>query len=230
MEAVATNGPPVRLLNDAYVRENAALSAALRRLRLENPNPHTDLSSWCSHYTAHLPTWDARRAFLEELFRPVSDELLAWASDRPALRSVSESPTGWPDIDVKLAKLRADFSKARTTDEFRAIGLLCTSILEALGRLVFDPTRDLQPGSITPKLNDAKARIDAFILTAARGRRFENVRAIIRPSLAQAHAVKHSHTTDRLHACIAATATVAVVEIVRELVDDLEHRTHELVA
>jgi hypothetical protein len=143
---------------------------------------------------------------------------------------MSEVPTGWPDIDNKLAKLRADFTEASSTDEFRAIGLLWTSIIEALGRLVFDPARDLEPGAVTPKLNDAKARVEAFISTAARGRKFENVRAIIRPTLAQAHAVKHSHTTDRLHARIAATATVAVVDIVRDLASNLEHRVDQRAA
>jgi hypothetical protein len=77
MEAVATSGPPIRLLNGAYVRENGALTASLLRLGLRNPNPHRDLSSWRSYYTVHMSTWDQRRSYLSELFRPVLNALPA---------------------------------------------------------------------------------------------------------------------------------------------------------
>lgn len=222
MEAVATRGPRIQLLNDAFVRENAALTASLGRLGIENPNPHRNLWRWKSYYASHLPKWRDRRDYLADLFAPVRDALQI-AKDRQQRfeEAIPNEPTGWPEIDAKLTKLRRDFSTAESPEDFQAVGLLCTSTLEALGRLIFDPGRDLRSGSAPPKLNDAKARIEAFVATAARGRKFENVRALIRPALAQAHAVKHSHTADRVHASVAASATALVVGIVRELAADV---------
>jgi hypothetical protein len=214
--SVSTGGPRIELLNDAYQREHRALTAALRRLELDNPCPFRDLWKWHSYYSANLGTSAQRRVYVADLFAEARDALDALTDHAQSFEGPAwEGPTGWRDLDAKLDKLRRDFRAAATPDDFRAVGLFCVSTLEALGRVVYDQARPANPGNEVPKGDDAKARLEAFFDAAATGDRFKAVRAMVRPALKQAHRAKHSPTANETDAGIVCSAVAFVVQAAR---------------
>jgi hypothetical protein len=221
---VATGGPRIDLLNDGYKRDRRALDAVLTRLGLSHPHLFTDLWQWHAHYSRQLPTYAERRAYVANLFETVHRSLEQQRANRQRTfeSPAWERPTGWSDLDAKLSKLRRDFAQAACADDFRAVGLLCISTLEALSEVVFDAERDLVPGEESPRTGDTSARLEAFFSSAACGARYEHVRALVRPARKQAEAAKHRPTTNETDAGIAASAVALIVQVARQL--DAERR------
>lgn len=116
--------------------------------------------------------------------------------------------------------LRRRTGEAEDTDDFKAVGLQCVSVLEALGRAAFDETRHLPEGEHVPHPNDAKTRLGHFLTSVTKGKRFEEVRPLIRATWRQAQSVKHRDDPNRTDAGIAADSTALLVAIVRRLADE----------
>jgi hypothetical protein len=116
-----------------------------------------------------------------------------------------------------MRRLRKLFREAEDADAFNGVGLQCMKILTWLGRMVFDPSRDLPPGEVEPGIDDAKARIAFFVQRAAPGKNGENVRKLVNAAYAQANAAKHRHSATRIDAGVAANATALIVSTLRLL-------------
>jgi hypothetical protein len=116
-----------------------------------------------------------------------------------------------------MRRLRKLFREAHDADAYNGVGLQCVKILTFLGRMVFDPARDLPPGEDEPGIDDAKARIAFFVRRAAPGDSGENIRKLVNASYAQANAAKHRHTATRIDAGVAANATALIVSTLRLL-------------
>lgn len=109
---------------------------------------------------------------------------------------------------------------------YNGVGLQCVKILTFLGRMVFDPARDLPDGEDKPGIDDAKARIAFFVRRAAPGESGENIRKLVNATYAQANAAKHRHTATHIDAGVAANATALIVSTLR-LLDEKDVETNE---
>jgi hypothetical protein len=135
-------------------------------------------------------------------------------------QAVQVEPTGWAAVDMAMSRLSSRFAAARDTDDFKAVGLLCVSALEVLGRAAFDPAKHLPAGTEEPHPDDAKRRLNYFIDSVAGGRRFEHVRKIVRASYDQAQAVKHREQPNRTDAGVAVDSVRLLASIIKRLTDE----------
>lgn len=221
MVAVATGGPPIKAVNTGYVREYRALAAVLGRLGIDNPNPYGDLWRWYGRWSDEtLPTYASRRVFIAEMYAPVRDAVEARDAAQEVAEASAEGPTGWAEVDAKMATLRRRLREAEEADDFKAVGLQCAEVLQAVGRAAFDAPRHLPEGEEEPHANAVNARIGYFMSAVASGERFEHVRRLGRSAWAQAQAVKHRDSPNRTDAGIAADAAALFVAIIRRLADE----------
>jgi hypothetical protein len=81
-------------------------------------------------------SWPRRRGRgRASLYTPVREALEAKAeSHRDVAGGVDDGPTGWADVDANMGALRGRAGEAEDTDDFKAVGLQCVSVLEARGR------------------------------------------------------------------------------------------------
>ena len=223
MVAVATGGPRIQAQDAGYRREHVALRAVLRRLAIRYPNPHNDLWSWYGQWREKLPTYQERRVYVSGLFDPVREALAARAAGHQELEpGVLPGSTGWAEVDEMLGKLRRRFSEAQDAEDFKAVGLLCHSIVTALGKVVFEPDRDTPNGEAEPGPDDAKRQIDFFLRRAASGSRFEHVRKIVSATYGQANLAKHRQTATKVDAGIAAHGALLLAQTLRLIAEEDE--------
>lgn len=222
MVSVSTGGPRIDDVKAEYQREYRALGAVLKRLGIKHSNPHVDLWRWYGKWSdGSLPSWASRRAFIADMYAPVRAALAAKEdTDRDVATGADDGPTGWADVDAKLGTLRRRVREAEDTDDFKAVGLQCVSVLEALGRAAFDPDRHLPSGEDVLHPNDAKARIQHFTKAVASGKRFEDVRTLMNGAWRLAQGVKHRDEPNRTDAGIAADAASLLVAVVRRVADE----------
>jgi hypothetical protein len=219
MISVATGGPQIKSVNADYKREHRALKAVLRRLEIDYPNHFDDLWRWHGRWTeGDMPQYRDRRTFIADLFAPVRQALEDIdAATHELAEGVVDGPTGWPQIDDQMRRLRKLFREADDADAFNGVGLQCMKILTWLGRMVFDAERDLPESEDEPGIDDAKARIAFFVRRAAPGKNGENIRKLVNAAYAQANAAKHRHNATRIDAGVAANATALIVSTLRLL-------------
>lgn len=140
MVAVATGGPRIPTKEKQYRREHSALRAVLQRLAVDYPNHHEELWDWYGYWRENLPSYQDRRRHVSGLFEPVRTALAVREAGHRSLDSgVLGSATGWSEIDGMLGKLRRRYGDAQDAEDFKAVGLLCHSVLTELGRVVFEP-------------------------------------------------------------------------------------------
>ncbi len=221
MVAVATGGPRIETRNAEYQSEHTALRGVLQRLGIRYSNPHNDLWDWYGHWREKLPSYHERRVYVSGLFDPVREAL---AERPPGLQEleagVLTGPTGWTEVDAMLGKLRRRFSEARDAEDYKAVGLLCHSIVTAVGKVVFELDRDLPDGEDQPGPDDAKRQIDLVLRRAASGSRFEHVRKIVSATYGQANLAKHRQTATKVDAGIAAHAALLLAQTLRLIAEE----------
>lgn len=227
MVTVSTGGPSIQDTEPFYKREYRALAAVLKRLGINNPNKYSLLWTWHGRWSdGTLPTYASRRVFIADMYAPVREALEDVAEGGDLAVGADDGPTGWVEVDARMGTLRRRVRDMDdTADDARAVGLQCVSVLEALGRAVFDPDRHLPQGEELPHPNDAKSRLGHFLTAVAgeqvkKGERFEHVRTLVRATWRQAQGVKHRDDPNRTDAGIAADSTALLVAILRRLADE----------
>ena len=218
MVAVATGELEIKAANPEYQTHYRALSAVLQRLGIDNPNPFDDLWTFYGHWRAELPSYADRRVYVTELYAPVRRSLDELAYDE-LVDPVADRPTGWAAIDAAILKLRRSYAAARDAEDCKGVGLQCASLLQQLGRQVFDPALHLPAGEGEPGRDDAKRRIGLYVeaVTAGRGSAFSEIRKLATSCARLAEAVKHAPAPTRVEAGIAADATIQLAQMVRRL-------------
>ncbi len=214
-------------LNDEQMRVALpALQAVVRRLGInELKVPFRDFTSfrawWVKSGASGSGGWQARRDLLSSIFDSLHDQLAD--VEQKALESSLVDPispharTGWAAVDTEISELRRHFLSARTPQDYRAVGLGCVSVTEALSRQVYDPARHLREGEDEPPVPKTKQRIGRFIDDAARGPDNAALRKLAHSSIEFAQHVKHSGTPTRREAGIAADAVIQLANLLRRL-------------
>jgi hypothetical protein len=187
--------------------------------------PFRDFSSfrewWIRNGAAGSGGYQARRNLLSGIFELLHNRLADM--EQEALTSSLVEPispharTGWAAVDTEISELRRHFLSARTAQDYRAVGLDCVAVTEALSRQVYDPARHLRDGEDEPPVRKTKLRIERFVEDAAPGSDNAALRKVARASIEFAQHVKHSTTPTRREAGIAADAVIQLANLLRRL-------------
>jgi hypothetical protein len=221
LEAYGTVGTQ-RLNNDEIDLVLKALRATLRRLNLPFPDlPFRNFSTFKSYWLQKgmSGSWAKRRDYLEGIFGPLLgrlEELEDWDFSSRLARPIS--PRGrldWPDVDEEIRELRRRFEAATTQQDYRAIGVGCIGVLEALGSVVYEPAVHLRDGEEVPPRDKTKQRIGRFAETALPDD--AELRRVVNAAIELAQKVKHNPTPTRQQAGIAADSVIMLANILRRL-------------
>lgn len=120
-------------------------------------------------------------------------------------------------VDEEIRELRRRFQTATTPQDYRALGTNCVGLLEALSKIVYDPAKHLRAGETPPSVQQSKMRIERYIETELPGAANEDIRGLARKSIELAHHVKHSGSSTRREAGIAADAVILLANILKRL-------------
>lgn len=222
LEAYGTDGNNIMTEHQMRVALRA-LSAVTERLGVNVDVPFRDFSTFRSWWIRNEArgSWQARRDLLHEVFEPIHD-VLADLEDKALASSLVEpiSPhprTGWPAVDTEISELRRHFFAAQTPQDYRAVGLDCVAVTEALSGTVYRSERHLREGETEPPVDKTKQRLDRFIEDALEGSENAAIRKLARASIELAQEVKHRDTPTRRDAGVAADAVILLANILRRL-------------
>jgi hypothetical protein len=124
---------------------------------------------------------------------------------------------GWPLVDEEIRELRRRFQTSTTPQDYRALGTNCVGVLEALSKIVYDPAKHLRAGETAPTVQQSKMRIERYIEDAMAGPENEDIRGLTRKAIVLAHHIKHSGSSTRREAGIAADAVILLANILKRL-------------
>jgi hypothetical protein len=107
---------------------------------------------------------------LERVFGPLHGQLEEWEGREFSSRLAHPiSPRGrldWPEVDEEIRELRRRLESATTQQDYRAVGMACVGVLEALSGVIYDPSVHLREGEEVPPRDKTKQRIGRFVETA----------------------------------------------------------------
>lgn len=172
MIAVATGGPRIGDVNHEFQQQYEAVVVELANRQVDNPLPFADLWQWYGRWSTDLGSWASRRVFVTELFRPL------FAQIRSGTRTQAE-PTGWARVDRTMTEGRVMLARARTEEQFQAVGLLCREALISVAQQVFDPTRYPTDADVKVSTTDFKRMIEAYIAIELRGSAAEEAESML---------------------------------------------------
>jgi hypothetical protein len=201
------------------------LRAVLKRLGITFDLPFRSYTTFRSYWIKHdmSGSWQARRDYLDSVFNPIHQQLVRLEEQRFESELVTAvSPrtrTGWLAVDTEVDELRRRFRTSTTPQDYRAIGVHCVGILEALSRTVYDPAKHLREGETTPPPDKTKQRIGRYVEDALAGPGNEELRALLNRAVEFAQHVKHSPTPTRRDAGIAADTVILLANMLRRIAE-----------
>ena len=201
-----------------------SLRATLERVGITDfEMPFRDFSTFYGWWVGKgaKGSWQARRDLLHEVFDPLHDRLAVF-EDRSVASTLVDpitphTRTGWNTVDVEIGELRRHFQGARTPQDYRAVGLDCVAVTEALSRCVYDVGRHLRQGEEEPPVANTKQRLDRVVEDSAPGSDNAAIRKMAKAVIELAQHVKHSATPTRREAGIAADAVIQLANLLRRL-------------
>ena len=213
MVAVSTGGPRIDTVNLEYKRTYTLAVTGLTERHIANPNPYPDLWEWYGRWSSDdLPSWQSRRQFLAEMFKPMIAQLRNRASGRHP--DAIEEPTGWPKVDRTVGEVRKRLAEAKSEEHFQAVGLLCREALISLAQAVYDPAKHPVLDGVTPSETDAKRMLEAYISAELGGATNEVARRHARAAVDLAVELQHRRTATFRQAALCTEATTAVINVV----------------
>lgn len=217
MSDVATGGKRILDGNDEYKERRSTIRAELHRRGLEDPNRFGDLWGWHAYWSEHLPTYASRRVFVSEMYQPLLDSL-EQLGERELGTGLQPAQTGWVAVDSQLGQLRERYARAETTDDYKAVGLLCRDIFLSVAKETFSEDEHLPRGGTLPGSADAVARLNLVVDALAPGQSNREVRKVIKATVDLANKVQHDQSATEALAALVAEATVTAVNLIRILV------------
>lgn len=210
---VATGGLRIQEKNDEYKDRRLQLKLFLKEHGLPDVNPYDDLWSWYGKWSSgDLPTYQSRRTYINELYKPLLDTLtLANVEHR---YEPIQKPTGWSRVDRCIDRMRLQLETAKNEEEFQILGLLCRETLISLAQAVYKPGIHKTVDNVEPSATDANRMLEAYFTKELGGESNENARRHAKAALALANELQHRRTANFREAAICAEATRTVVNIV----------------
>ncbi|MEP7307939.1 MAG: hypothetical protein ABJA98_20745 [Acidobacteriota bacterium] len=207
---VATGGARIQNVNDAYIVRRAFLAKALSAGGLKDSSPYASLWDWYKKWKDDLPSYQSRREYVSDLYKPLSDRLEG-PSDRPPL---FDQPTGWTAIDIGQGQMRETLARAQTAPEFQSVGVHCRELMISLAQEVYDGERHPAIDETAPSRTDAKRMLEAYVAVELAGKTNEELRKHARAAFDLANALQHRRTATFRDAALCAEATTSIVNLI----------------
>jgi hypothetical protein len=218
----------VQLTNDQMRRALLSMRAVLSRLDIPSTaiafRDFDTFRTWWVDNGAY-GSWQGRRDLVNRLFDPIHNSLVDM--EQRAITSQLADPisphqrTGWPDVDVEIGELRRHFNSARTPQDYRAVGLDCVAVLNAISAVAYDSAVHLRAGEVEPPVDNTKNRLERVVEDSSLGRANASLRKLARALIEFAQEVKHSETPSRRDAGIAADGVIQLANMMRRLSENV---------
>lgn len=213
MIAVSTGGPRIQEKNQEYQERRRILRAALIKMRIDDPNPYTDLWDWYGKWSSgDLPNYQSRRQYISNLYKPLIDYLETDRLERGS-EPINE-PTGWARVDRGVDKIIYQLEISKNEEDFQAVGLYSRETLISLAQSVYDREKHRSSGGVESSKTDANRMLENYLSTELSGSSNESVRRHAKASLSLANDLQHRRTATVRDAALCAEATRTVVNIV----------------
>jgi hypothetical protein len=213
LSSVATGGPRIETVERTYKARRDRIRRALRPYGIPEPFPWGDLWEWYGVWQ-ELGGYALRRRHVAGLAGPVLDQL----RERQDSTGLSDwAAGGIESIRVRLEGIKLTHQTATNLDDYQDVGRRCREVLSDLSDEVFDASM-VPDGQPTPVAKDAKARLDFFFASRFPGQSGEEMRRLMRATLALANATTHSDSTTAVTSYAVAQATILVVRVAEILV------------
>ena len=118
---------------------------------------------------------------------------------------------------IRLGELRRHFRTAATPQDYKAVGLDCVTITEALSRQVYNHAEHAPAGEETPPEGKTKLRLERYVVERLPRPDNAELRKLARASIEMAEAVKHRRAPTRTEAGVAADAVILLANMLRRL-------------
>lgn len=176
---------------------------------------------WSAQEGPGRPNKAFRLAILDEIFAPPLEALYEKLDHHDAVEVATPvSPrkeTGWAAVDEAIENIRKTFTSARSTPEYKAIGLHCVTALERLSETVYDVQEHVPEGEEPLPKNKRKNRMERYISASLPGKDNADLRALVRAADTFAETVKHRSTPTRREAGIAADTVILITHLLRRI-------------
>ena len=213
MISVSTGGPRIDQVNEQYISRRNLIKKGLVNRKISDPNPYNDLWAWYGKWSSgDLPTYQSRRIYLSELYKPLIEKLQMSSTNPP--NQLFEAPTGWNVIDRDMGEIRTLLEQAQTTQQFQMVGLACRELLISIAQTVYIKARHMSAVDKEPSETDAKRMLDAYIVVELKGGPNEQLRKYARASLDLANVLQHRRTATFRDAALCAEATLSVINFI----------------
>jgi hypothetical protein len=208
MISVATGGPRIQEVQSDFQETYDLVVTELTSRQMPNPLPYRDLWQWYGRWSSgDLPTYASRRAFVANLFDPLTTQLRTGFS--PPVEA-----TGWERVDRTVTALRQHLATAKTEEQFQTVGLLARETLISLAQAVFLPDQHPTIDEVEAGDTDAKRMLEAYIQASLRGSSNEHLRKHARAALDLALHLQHKRTASFRDAALCSEATTSVVNLI----------------
>lgn len=206
--SVSTGGPRIQEVEARYGDAYRRVAEDLRGRNLKNPIPFPSLWDWHGKWSGgNLPSYASRRAFIGDIFNPLTDALLSGPTQH-------FEPTGWQRIDRTIQSARNYLIAAQTEESFQTVGLLCREILITLGQAVWVLERHPSLDGVQISPTDAKRQLEAYIGAELAMVVNDAARKHARAALDLAVALQHRRTATFRDAAMCLEGTVSVVNLI----------------
>lgn len=211
MTSVATGGQRIQDVNAEYQRAYIQTSAELRALGIRNENVYSDLWEWYGKWSADMPTYQQRRAYVVDLFR----DMIAQVEGHLVPAALEVELTGWDRIERSVGEIKYKLNEATTEERCQAIGLYCRETIISLAQQVFITERHPSLDGTNISRTDAKRMLDAYFAVELAGGYNEVLRTHARAVNGLSNELTHRRTATRKQAKLCASATISLVHLIR---------------
>jgi hypothetical protein len=219
MTSVSTGGQRIQDVNEEYKKVYRGVNTSLVKLKIDNPNPYSDLWEWYGKWSSgEMPQYRDRRTYLINLFK---DLLMTIESlDENREKELEVELEGWDKIERLIGEIKNRLNEAQNEEQFQAIGLLCRETIISLAQEVYDKDKHPTLDGVEVSNTDAKRMLDAYIAVELSGEQNENLRKHLKSTLGLANELTHKRTADRKDARLCSSATINLVNIIRIINDE----------
>jgi len=212
MISVATGGPRIQQVNEAYKDRRLQIMSVLQEMGIQDPNPFGDLWNWYGKWSdGSLPTYQSRRKYITELFQALIDNLML-LTQRKSIERVE--PTGWVRVDRNVEKIIHLLESAANEEDFQAVGLLCREAIISLAQAVYNPELHQSLDDINPSETDAKRMLESYISSELAGSSNEELRKYAKNAYQLAIVLQHKRTASFREAALCVEANRSLINIV----------------
>lgn len=202
--------------NDEYKRKHQYLVGLIKQLGLEPVHGYADLWDWYNDYKLKdLSTYQQRRAFIRDIFKPLEDTLTN--SEDTSMNLLHYEPTGWDKVDDGIASMKDVLISADKTMDYQSVGMYGRELLITLAQTVFD--KDKHPSTDGTDIGsaDSKRMLDAYIHYCMHKKSKEREVKFAKAAVDFSNELTHNRTATAMDAELCYNAVLSTIHIIRVL-------------